>query len=154
MGRADPPPPRRGQLVSPAYGDHRPGSPGASDQLPLRLFDAQDYLATITPGELLEGAFSLAEEHRVDQAIRLGQGGALVDRNVLSLASGLRFEVSIDASTERVLSLLDGERPLGAILDQVAETVPDSTRDEFTRSALPVVRRLIELGFVIPAAER
>jgi len=56
--------------------------------------------------------------------------------------------VSIDASTERVLSLLDGERPLGSILEQVAHTVPLTT-EQFVHSALPVVRRLIELGFVL-----
>jgi SAM-dependent methyltransferase len=122
---------------------------GASDQL-MRLFAAQDYLAAVTPGELLDGSFSLAVEHRVDQVIRLGQGGALVERNILGLESGLRFEVSIDASTERVLALLDGARPLGSILEQIAETVSPAT-EEFVKSAVPVVRRLIELGFVIPS---
>ncbi|HWE81401.1 MAG TPA: methyltransferase [Gaiellaceae bacterium] len=122
---------------------------GASEQL-LRLFEAQDYLATASPDDLLEGVFSLTDEHRVDQTIRLGEGGALVERNVLALSSGLRFEVSIDQSTERVLSLLDGERELGSILVQVAGTVPGPTTEEFVRSALPVVRRLIELGFVHP----
>ncbi|HEY4346855.1 MAG TPA: methyltransferase [Gaiellaceae bacterium] len=121
---------------------------GAGEQI-QRLFSAQDYLTDASPLDVLEGTFLLAEEHRVDQAIRLGQGGALVERNILRLDTGLRFEVSIDASTERVLSLLDGERPLGSILEQVAETVPGATTEEFTRSALPVMRRLIELGFVL-----
>ena len=95
----------------------------------------------------------LVPEHHVEQSLRLGGGGALVERNVLRLDEGLRFEVSIDQSTERLLSLLDGERKLERLLEEATDTVPHVTVEAFAGMALPVVRRLIELGFVVPAAD-
>jgi SAM-dependent methyltransferase len=121
----------------------------ASDQM-LRLFEAQDFLAGAdNDDDLLATAFSLAGDHRVEQTIRLRDGGEVVERNVLGLDTGLRFEVSIDAATERVLALLDGRRPLGEALMQAAgefEAAPEA----FAASALPIMRRMIELGFVSP----
>lgn len=125
---------------------------GASEQV-VRLIAAQDYLEGTPPEDVLGVPLALVAEHRVEQSIRLGDGGALVERNVLRLETGLRFEVSIDASTERVLSLLDGRRPLGEILDEAAADVR-APREEFGASALPVIRRLLELGFVTRAPER
>ena len=69
---------------------------------------------------------------------------------MLRLDTGLRFEVSIDAATERVLSLLDGERPLGGVLAEAAE-ITGAPAEAFFRSAVPVMRRMVELGFVRPA---
>src|SRR5262249_53696091 len=116
----------------------------------LRLCAAQDYLASTGDVALGSSVLELVPEHHVEQSLRLGGGGALVERNVLRLDSGLRFEVSIDQSTERLLSLLDGERELGPVLEEAAETVPQASPGEFAARALPVVRRLIELGFVVP----
>jgi SAM-dependent methyltransferase len=122
---------------------------GASEQI-LRLFAAQDYLASASDEELLGGVFALADEHRVEQTLKLGGGQELVERNSLRLDRGLRFEVSIDQPAERVLSLLDGRQPLRPLLAEAATAVPGLTEERFVEMALPVVRRMIELGFVIP----
>jgi SAM-dependent methyltransferase len=122
---------------------------GASDQI-LRLMAAQDYLARATDEEMLDGAFALTDEHRVEQTFRIEGGRELVDRNVLRLDSGLRFEVALGQSTERMLSLLDGERPLGSVLVQAAGASPGIAPEEFLTRALPIVRRLVELGFLLP----
>jgi SAM-dependent methyltransferase len=122
---------------------------GASEQV-LRLCAAQDYLAATSDEQLVQARLELVPEHHVEQSLRLGGGGALVERNVLRLDQGLRFEVSIDQSTERLLSLLDGEQQLERLLEEAADTVPQATVEAFAERALPVVRRLIELGFVIP----
>jgi methylase of polypeptide subunit release factors len=122
---------------------------GASDQL-LRLMDAQDYLTATGDEEMLDGIFVLSDEHRVDQTFKIDGGRELVDRNVLRLSTGLRFEVSLGQSTERMLLLLDGGRPLGAVLVEASDGSGLSP-DEFIGRALPIVRRLIELAFVIPA---
>jgi SAM-dependent methyltransferase len=121
---------------------------GASRQV-LRLFAAQELLAR--DGDLMHEVLELVPEHHVEQSLRLGNGGAFVERNVLRLDEGLRFEVSIDQSTERLLSLLDGERPLGELLAEASVTAPGLSQEEFAAMALPVARRLIELGFVVPA---
>ena len=122
---------------------------GASDQI-LALMAAQDYLAATGDEEMLDAVYSLSDEHRVEQTFRIKDGLQLVDRNVLRLEAGLRFEVALGQSTERMLALLDGEQPLAAVLAQAADGT-GLTTEEFIGRALPVVRRLIELGFVLPA---
>ena len=121
---------------------------GASEQI-LRLMAAQDYLAATGDEEMLDAVYSLSDEHRVEQTFRIKDGLQLVDRNVLRLEAGLRFEVALGQSTERMLSLLDGEQPLAAVLAQAADGT-GLTTEEFVGRALPVVRRLIELGFLLP----
>jgi hypothetical protein len=49
-----------------------------------------------------------------------------------------------------MLLLLDGVQPLGAVLAEAADGSGLVT-EEFIGRALPIVRRLIELGFVLPS---
>ena len=125
---------------------------GASDHV-LRLFDAHDFLAGLASNEsLLDRVLKLAPDHRLDQTGRIEEGIRVVERTVLRLAEGLRFEVAVDPGTVEVLALVDGRRPLRDVLVDAARSAPASmTLDQFVESALPVVRRLIELGFLVPA---
>jgi len=120
---------------------------GASDQV-LRLIEAQDFLAGAGDDKLLAAVVTVAPEHRIDQTIRLHDGGELIERNILRLGNGLCFEVSIDRMAERVLALLDGERALGDVLAEAARE-SKAPFDEFVELALPVMRRMIELGFAL-----
>ncbi len=122
---------------------------GASHQI-LRLIAAQDYLAATGDEELLDASFALTDEHRVEQTFRIEGGRELVDRNLLRLDTGLRFEVALGQSTERMLALLDDELPLGAVLTAAADG-SGLPPEEFIGRALPIVRRLIELGFLTVA---
>jgi methylase of polypeptide subunit release factors len=121
---------------------------GASEQL-LRLIAAQDFLAEAGREELLDAVMIVAPEHRIDQKIRLQDGGELIERNILRLERGLCFEVSIDAFAERVLALLDGVRTLRDVLVEAAAEF-EAPLVEFVDNSIPVMRRLVELGFAIP----
>jgi methylase of polypeptide subunit release factors len=121
---------------------------GASEQV-LRLFAAQDFLAEAGREELLDAVMTVAPEHRIDQTIRLNDGRELIERNILRLERGLCFEVSIDAFAEHVLALLDGERTLRDVLVEAAAE-SEAPLVEFVDNAIPVMRRLVELGFAIP----
>jgi methylase of polypeptide subunit release factors len=122
---------------------------GASEQV-LRIAAAQDFLAEAGDDELLDSVMTVAPEHRIDQTIRLQDGGELIERNILRLERGLFFEVSIDAFAERVLALLDGERTLRDVLVEAAAGF-EAPLTEFVDNSIPVMRRLIELGFAIPS---
>jgi SAM-dependent methyltransferase len=127
---------------------------GASDHV-LRLFAAQDFLEESgTNQSLLAHSFTLVEDHQVEQLGRLREGGTHVERIVLENESGLRFKVSLDPSSVDVLSRLDGSRPLRDVLRAASGSAPaGTTAEEFERRALPVVRRLVELGFAVPAPD-
>jgi SAM-dependent methyltransferase len=124
----------------------------AGDQI-LRLFAAQDYLAEADDQALLEGTFALTGDHRLEQTAHLADGGTAIERSVLRLGSGLRFEVAVDASAVTVLTLVGEGRPLRQVLDAAAATIQGTTPEAFVSGALPVVRRLLELGFLVPTDE-
>ena len=126
----------------------------ASDHV-VRVFASQDYLEAL-PDEraMLDAAFRLAERHHLEQTLRYRGGEAESRGSVLTLDEGLGFRIAVDRHTERLLPLLDGRRPLREVLEQCSGelALDDENRARFESAALPVVRRLVELGFVVPAA--
>jgi methylase of polypeptide subunit release factors len=119
-----------------------------------RLFQSQDYLAGRDQTTLLDDRFRLADDHVLDETVRLGEGGG-TQRRVLRLQNGLRWQVAIDANTAAVLSWLDGRRPLGQVLRAAAGAADDNAPppDRFVEGGLRAVRRLVELCFVVPVGD-
>ena len=104
------------------------------DQHVLRVLATQDFLAGAP--ELLEERLVAAPDALLSLAFHLEGAAGAVDRALLRLDGGLGFEVGVDEPTIELLRGLDGTRRL---------------REVAGESALPVVRRLLELGFVVPA---
>ncbi|HVN60654.1 MAG TPA: methyltransferase [Gaiellaceae bacterium] len=116
----------------------------------LRAFATQDYLLGLPePEAALADAFTLADDQRLDQTMRLAGGEFVVERTLLRLDRGLPFEGAVDGYGLHVLTGCDGTRPLGELLDEVAAGA-GLDRDTFVASSLVVVRRLLELGFLVP----
>jgi SAM-dependent methyltransferase len=116
----------------------------------MRLFEAQDYLRGVADRRaLLEETVALAAEHLVEQSVRIGaENGA--GRTMLSLRGGLRFQVEIDDPALALLSQLDGREPLGETLARLDPGDGPPLAD----SALPMVARLLELGFLVRTGAR
>jgi methylase of polypeptide subunit release factors len=114
----------------------------------LRVFGTQDYLESLDDDrQLLDGAFALAEQHHLEQTRTVRGGRAELEGTVLSLDEGLAFRTALDVHTARLLPLLDGTGPLRDALAQLAGDPDDAVR--FESAALPAVRRLLELGFLV-----
>jgi hypothetical protein len=127
----------------------------ASDHV-LRVFPSQDYLEGLGDERaMLDLAFRLVERHHLEQRLAFRGGDAELQGSVLALDEGLGFRIAVDEHTERLLPLLDGRRPLREVLEQCSnELVLDAEdRERFESAALPVVRRLLELGFVVPSED-
>jgi methylase of polypeptide subunit release factors len=119
----------------------------------LRVFRSQDYLNALTDERaLLDTGFTLVERHHLDQTLVCRDGETTLEGTTLSLGEGLGFRVALDLHTTRLLPLLDGRRPLREALARQAGELELSADDSarFTTAALPVVRRLVELGFLVP----
>jgi hypothetical protein len=117
----------------------------------LRVLGSQDYLETLEDERaLLDASFSLVEPHHLEQKLVCRDGGAELQQTVLALDEGLGFRIGLDLHTTRLLPLLDGSRPLrDALAQRIAELeLGDEDAARFRTAALPVVRRLIELGFL------
>jgi methylase of polypeptide subunit release factors len=93
-----------------------------------RLIAAQDALGELDSASVL----TLADDHRLDRSVRLGGGFGVLERAFLRLDGGLGTRIELDPEMLEVLASLEG-RPLG----------------ELPRGALPGVRRLFELGFLV-----
>jgi hypothetical protein len=119
----------------------------------LRVFAARDYLEGLADEtELLDGAFELTEHHRLEQTIVPREGGLAVESQTLALLDGLAFRVGLDRYTAALLPHFDRATPLRDVLARARKTLRlDATEEEqFEEAALPVARRLLELGFLSP----
>jgi methylase of polypeptide subunit release factors len=119
----------------------------------LRIFAAQDFLEGLPrESELLRTRFTLADALRLDQTATSGQDGLSVETRTLRLDEGFGFSAGIDSYTAAVLPHFDGESELADVLARASTGVEldDAEREGFATAALPVVRRLLELGFLVP----
>lgn len=114
-----------------------------------RIFENQDYLFGLKDdAELLEEAFSVFEQHSIEQTLEKVEGEYTVKDIMLRLEHGIRFQGRIDGNSFLLLTRCDGRRTLAQLVFEMAQ-VKGLDRDELTRNTLPVFRRLLELGFLL-----
>jgi methylase of polypeptide subunit release factors len=119
----------------------------ASDHV-LRVFSSQDYLESLGDDRrMLDDRFHVVDRHHLDQRLVCRGGETALERTTLALDEGFGFRIAVDDHTARLLPFLDGTRTLREALARVRGTADA----DFERAALPAVRRLVELGFVVPA---
>ena len=118
----------------------------------LRVFEAEDYLAAL-PAEraLLDERFELVEAHRLEQELQCRDGRFEVLSQTLVLTEGLAFRAGLDRSTTMLLPHFGQGRRLADVLAAAAADLElkDDERERFATAALAVVRRLLELGFLV-----
>lgn len=118
----------------------------------LRVFAAQDLLAGLADDrELLQERLALVDRHRLVQELTAGDGAFTVEAQKLVLDEGLAFEVGLDRYTAALLPHFDRGRPLHDVLERAADSLAldADERERYAAAAPPVVRRLLELGFLV-----
>jgi len=127
-----------------------PGSrpQAASDHL-LRLFAAQDFLASTPDEALLDRRFALVERAYFDRTARVESGGWTETSAAVRLAEGIEFGVNLDRYGSVLATTLDGAKPvrnrLGSLAGELG--VPES---ELAAFAAHLLRHLVEHGFAVP----
>jgi methylase of polypeptide subunit release factors len=122
----------------------------ASDHI-LRVFATQDWLESLDDEHVLLAArLALAERHRLDRTF---VGGELRS-TILSLEEGLAFQTGLDEHAGAFVPLLDGSTTVrDAVALRGAELgLGDAEQERFAAAALPVVRRLLQLGVLARGA--
>jgi methylase of polypeptide subunit release factors len=126
----------------------------AAGEHTLRLFAAEDFLRGLgDDDDLLARVFALSDGARLEQTVEWEEGRASVESQTLRLEEGFGFRVAVDRYTAGLLPYFDGTAPLEDVLGRSAaqiELAPEE-RERFVPAALPVVRRLVSLGFLAPA---
>jgi methylase of polypeptide subunit release factors len=123
----------------------------------LRVFAAQDHLRALDDERaLLDERFELTESHEIEHTLAYVDGKAELRGTVLSLTDGLASRTALDRHTAELLALLDGRRTLRETLAEQARALGLDAADTgaFQEAALPVVRRLLELGALLPLGVR
>jgi methylase of polypeptide subunit release factors len=116
-----------------------------------QLFAAQDFLAEVPTDEaLLERRFAVAAGTTLEQTLAPSGGRWSLQESELRLGGGLDFVAGLDEYAMRIVTALDPTRPLGETLDATAATV-DLDHEEFRAAGATLVRRMVELGFLVPA---
>ncbi len=113
-----------------------------------RLFAAQDFLAA--EPALLEARFAFAPGVGLEQHLAPSHAGWAVQETTLVASRGLGFRVGLDANSARIVTMLRPDRPLSSALTAAATGIATDT-DAVRRAGAGLVRRLLELGLLVPA---
>jgi hypothetical protein len=121
----------------------QPVAPVWGEQVAAR-FAAMDLLET----DLLDARLRLREDVRLHQVARATDEGWVADSQVLQQGSGLRWSGGVDVYGATLLAGCDGRRRLGELLSVLAASA-GLADGEAAEQVLPVVRRLVEQGFLV-----
>lgn len=111
----------------------------------LDHFARRDALAT----DLLDVTWRLRDDVRLHQVASRDDDGWVIDSQLLQQSEGLRWSGGTDEHGAALLAACDGTMPLRTLFSLLAAAV-GIDEAEAVEQGLPVVRRLVEQGFLVP----
>jgi hypothetical protein len=115
-------------------------------------FELADLLERCPSGALGDLVLRVAPDVVLDERAGPAPGGWTVTDRRLRQTQGLRREGQVDAGMAALVAACDGRRPLAHVLIDAAAAV-DVDPSTMARAAEPVLRRLIEQGFLLPVVD-
>lgn len=117
----------------------------------VRGFELRDFLETVREDEaLLNTCLRLSPDVRWEQQLKPSDDSWAVTEARLQLVSSLAYAGRVDPHTFGLVTRCRGRQTLGQILSDMAASMKKDVAD-VAPTALPVVRQLIEQGFLLPA---
>jgi len=113
-------------------------------------FELADFLAAHEGDALAAVCLRVAPDVVLDERAQPGGAGWSVTDRRLRQTAGLCREGALDGAVAAIVAACDGSRPLGAVLGEAARSA-GADAGTVARAALPVIRRLVESGFLLPA---
>ena len=115
------------------------------------MFAGEDRLRALGSDEaLLDEVLEPARALRLQQTVAFRRGAPEVQEAAISLADGLPLRGAADGGTIRLVQLCDGRRRLRDVAAEMARP-GESDLEALTQRTLAVARRLVQLGFLVPA---
>jgi methylase of polypeptide subunit release factors len=114
-------------------------------------FELADFLDAHEGDRLLDAILRVAPDVVLDERARPARPGWSVTDRRLRQTAGLCREGEVDDAVAAIVAACDGTRPLGVVLRDAASDAGTPGGRVFARAALPVIRRLVEQGFLLPA---
>jgi hypothetical protein len=100
-------------------------------------------------GDLLDIAWRLRDDVRLHQVASRDEDGWLVESQLLQQSARLRWSGGTDEQGAALLAACDGTMPLRMLFSLLAAAAGIG-ESEAVETGLPVVRRLVEQGFLVP----
>ena len=100
-------------------------------------------------GDVLDRAWRVRDDVRLHQVATRTDDGWLADSQLLQQERGLRWTGGVDTYGATLLAGCDGTRRLGDLVAVLAASAGLSS-GEAAQQVVPVVRRLVEQGFLVP----
>jgi methylase of polypeptide subunit release factors len=98
----------------------------------------------------LDARLKLAPNVKLDQICEAAGGAWRAASGRVRRVGGLEFSGALDGASAAALARWDGTRPLRDCLKEMAAAL-ETDLEAFAPKALPLVRRLVEQGFLLPA---
>ena len=114
-----------------------------------RLFEAHDYLSSVTDETLLASTFKTRPEHALLQTLEFKDGRYVIDAAEVRSRSGLPFRGTVDPYSTQLLARSDGTQSLAEVAREIAGA-HDLDRDKFTAACVGITRGLVASGFLQP----
>ncbi len=93
----------------------------------------------------------MVDRHALQQSFTYVEGDYRLEEARVQLSEGLPFWGRVDEFSLQLLTKCDGSRPLRQVIAELAAQAEIEVA-ELTRPVLKVVRQLLALGFLKPAA--
>lgn len=132
--------------------DERPGdiSEDAGDSI-LLGFALRDFLESMrTDEDLLDVKLRVSPDARLTRQAAWSPQGWQGLNSKIALARGLSYEANIDTPIANLVTRCDGEQTLDQLLAEMGKMLGVAL-ERLVPATLPLVRQLIERGFVLPA---
>lgn len=127
----------------------QPVEPPLGDQI-AGWFDRQDWLRSRDIDALLNTSYVAADGLQLRQEATLGGDGWAVDRQLLTMPTGLRWTEPVDPFIVSLVAGADGRVPLRHQLTLLAAAY-ETSEQELAEVAAAVVAHLVERGMLRPA---
>jgi Methyltransferase small domain len=114
-------------------------------------FELADFLQAHDDAALLGVVLCAAPDVVLDERAQPSPDGWVVAARQLRQTAGLGHHGDVDPGVAAIVAGCDGRRPLATVLETAARDAGVEIGD-LTDAALPIVRRLIERAFLLPAA--
>lgn len=119
----------------------------------LRGFEFRDFIeATRDDRLLLDQRLTVAPELRLQQHLKPAADGWSVVDGQIQLTSGLAYVGEVDLTMVELIGRCDGRRRLGELLRELAIRLGHDP-DVMIPPCLPLLRHVIERGFLLPSKE-
>ena len=116
------------------------------------VFELADFLDAHPGEQLADAVLGVAPDVILDERAQAASGGWAVTSRVLRQTAGLCRDGEIDDVVAAIVAACDGTMSLGAVLRDVAHAA-DADTSTLARAAVPVIRRLVEQGFLLPVVD-